>query len=132
MKVCEANSCAQCCLDAAVALLNEDVTRITMHGYYDAYFVNEEDGVKTLRKFSDGCCIFYEKDTGRCEVYEFRPELCKLRPYTINPGTHEPVIDQECKHSTECDPEPELEDRMTEFFNKLQEEIAWRRKTGYF
>jgi Fe-S-cluster containining protein len=132
MEVCEKNNCVQCCMDGEVPLLNEDVSRITMAGYYDAYFVFEEDGVKTIRKFSDGCCIFYKKETGRCEIYKLRPEMCRLRPYTISEGSHEPVIDQECKHCSECKSDSKMESRMTKFFSTFEKEIEWRRKTGYF
>ncbi len=132
MDFCENHKCIQCCLDAQVALLNEDVSRLNARGYYDAYFVEERDGVKFLRRWSDGCCVFYDKDSGNCEIYDARPEECRLRPYTICNGNSEPGIDKGCKFCNECTDNPELRKKMKKFFNKLQEEIAWRRKTGYF
>jgi len=131
MEICEKHNCVACCLNAEVPLLNEDVNRIMMHGYYDVYFVNEQDGVKTIRKFSQGTCVFYKPKDGSCEIYDFRPEICQLRPYTVKEGTHEPMIDESCEHASECKPDPKLEEQMKDFFDTLLKEIEWRRNTGY-
>ncbi len=130
--ICEKNKCSQCCMHAAVPLLNEDVNRIILLGFYDAYFVNEDSGVKLMRTWSDGRCIFFDKDNGGCEIYPHRPEQCKQRPYTIRNDSHKPGIDEECIHCKECTMDPAEVKKMARYFKKLKEEIEWRRKTGYF
>jgi Fe-S-cluster containining protein len=103
-----------------------------MLGYYDAYFVDERDGVKLIRTWSDGSCIFYDKETGACEVFEHRPKQCQLRPYTINNGSNQPGIDIECKYHEELNAENQFIYEMTKYFDTLKKEIEWRRRTGYF
>jgi Fe-S-cluster containining protein len=132
MDICAKSNCVVCCRKAEVALLNEDVNRISMHGYYDAYFTFETDGIKILRTFSDGGCIFFNKNTGSCEIYDYRPEQCRLRPYTTNDGTDSAIIDDTCKHCSDCISEADKENDFSKFITKLREEIAWRKKTGYF
>jgi Fe-S-cluster containining protein len=131
-QLCENKLCIQCCLTASVPLLNEDVNDIIQCGFYDAYFVNADDGVKLIRTWSDGSCIFYKKDTRECEVYDHRPTICRLRPYTIRNDTHEPGVDNDCRFSSECVPDQAVLKKMKRYFDTLQKEIEWRRKTGYF
>jgi Fe-S-cluster containining protein len=103
-----------------------------MLGYYDAYFVDEHDGVKLIRTWSDGSCIFYDKDTRTCKVYEYRPKQCQLRPYTVNGGSNKPGIDDECIYHKELNEENGFIYEMTKYFDTLKKEIEWRRRTGYF
>ena len=132
MEFCEQYNCTACCLAASVPLLSEDVNRIILLGHYDAYFVNEQDGVKVMSTRDDGSCVFYKKDTGSCEIYEVRPLQCRFRPYTICEGSQEPGIDSECKYSSECKEEPEMLKKMREYFETLKKEVEFRRRTGYF
>ena len=132
MEFCEKNNCADCCFEPRVPLLNEDINRIRMHGYYDAYFVDEQNGIKTVRKNDDGTCVFYNKREGFCEIYYSRPERCRLNPYCICEENLEPHVDKFCKHHTSCRDDPEIQQRMSEYLATLQKEIDWRRRTGYY
>jgi Fe-S-cluster containining protein len=132
MEFCDENNCIECCFDVKVPLLNEDINRITQHGFYDVYFVEEDKGIKTLRKREDGSCVFLDKSTGGCEIYSARPEKCKLNPYCICHDNLEPHVDHLCKHSRYCQEDPNQVKRMHEYINQLQKEIEWRRKTGFF
>ena len=85
MEFCDENNCSECCFDVRVPLLNEDVNRIVQSGFYDVFFMEESLGIKTLRKRTDGTCIFLDKRHKVCEIYNIRPERCKLNPYFIKP-----------------------------------------------
>ena len=133
MEFCNDNNCMDCCKDAVVPLLNEDINKIVMHGYYDVYFTEVRDGIKILRTRPDGSCIFYKKDTGSCEIYRTMPERCKLNPYCICGQNHEPCIDTACKYSQNCKEDRQMYEKMHEYIAKLQKEIDWRRKhSGHF
>jgi len=132
MEFCDKYHCADCCLEPKVPLLNEDIDRIIMHGFYDAYFVDEDQGIKTVRQRDDGTCVFYNKLSGLCEVYPSRPERCKLNPYTICKDNLEPEVDRACKHCNQCNKDPVSEKRMSEYLVTLEKEIEWRRRTGHF
>jgi len=132
MGLCERNSCLECCLHAEVPLLNEDVNRIIMYGYYDAYFVQEREGVKTIRTEKDGRCIFFNKNTGLCDVYQSRPERCKMYPWTVNDVTNEAEVDHGCRFAAQCQDDPAMHRRMEKFLQTLKKEIQWRRETRNF
>jgi Fe-S-cluster containining protein len=132
MEFCDKNDCSECCQDARVPLLNEDINKIIMHGYYDAYFVDEERGIKTLRTNDDGTCVFFNSKTRLCDVYQSRPERCRLNPYCICEQNHQPHVDEQCRHNSQIKEDPKMQERMSEYLATLQKEIEWRRKTGYY
>jgi Fe-S-cluster containining protein len=132
MEFCDENNCIECCFDVKVPLLNEDINRITQHGFYDVYFVEEDAGIKTLRKRDDGSCVFLDKSTNGCEIYRSRPEKCKLNPYCICEDNMNPHVDRLCRNSSYCSEDPKQVSRMHEYIAKLQKEIEWRRRTGSF
>ncbi len=132
MDFCDENRCIECCFEVKVPLLNEDINRITQHGFYDVYFVEENKGIKTLRKREDGSCVFLDKRTGDCEIYRARPEKCKLNPYCICEDNLNPHVDRACKYSGHCNEDPKTVNRMHDFINQLEKEIEWRRRTRSF
>ena len=85
-----------------------------------------------MRTWSDGSCIFYNKDDGRCEIEGNEPEQCQQRPYTIRSDSHEPGIDDECIHHKDLELDPDSIKKMATYFDTLKKEIEWRRRTGYF
>ena len=131
MEFCDENQCADCCRDAKVPLLNADVDRIIMHGYYDVYFVDDYKGIKMLRTRDDGSCVFHNKGTGSCEVYVSRPERCKLNPYCINDTDPRPHIDRGCRHSASCKEDPSMKRSMAEYIASLEREIGGRKRAGF-
>ena len=132
MEFCNEKNCSDCCFDPKVPLLNEDINRIIMYGYYDAFFVDEENGIKTLRTRDDGSCVFLNKSTGQCDVYRSRPERCRLNPYCICESNLEPHIDETCRYRGGCNEDPSKHERMSEYLATLQKEVEWRRRTGHF
>ena len=132
MEFCDKNDCNECCLDVRVPLLNEDINRITLNGYYDVFFVEENNGIKTLRTDDDGTCVFYNKETEDCDINNSKPLRCRLNPYCLGHDEHKTQIDRSCKHSTECQDDPDMHKCMHEFVSTLQDEIDWRRRTGNF
>ena len=45
-------------------------------GQYEAY-PDPENGLMELRKESDGFCIYFDRDTRTCGIYENRPGVCR-------------------------------------------------------
>jgi Fe-S-cluster containining protein len=119
-------------MDALIPVLNEDITRISQLGYYDAYTAEEEDGLKLLRTFSTGCCVYFDKAAMKCKIYDYRPELCKIKPVTITKETQEPTRDSQCRYSSDLELTDELIRRMKKIFKTIKKEVKWRRETGYF
>lgn len=132
MEFCDENDCSECCFDARVPLLNDDINQITQYGYFDVYFVEEDKGIKTLRKRDDGSCVFLNRFTGVCDVYDSRPEKCRLNPYCICDDNMNPHVDRNCRNSVFCKEDPKMVKRMHEYITTLQKEIEWRRRTGFF
>jgi len=132
MDFCGNNNCLNCCKNAKIQLIHEDINNIVLYGYYDAYFVDENNGVKTLSTREDGSCVFLNQDTGVCDVYQSRPSGCRFRPYLINEHQQQPTIDEDCKFSNEYQVSPSVKENANNIFEKLKKEVAWRRKTGYY
>jgi Fe-S-cluster containining protein len=128
MDSCAKHNCNTCCSQADVPLLNEDIDKIRQYGYYDAYFVEEAGGVKTMRKLS-GNCIF-SNDLGGCEIYMNRPLRCKLLPLTYNPDTNRAEVDTGCRYHAEYKISKTMSRRMEDYIARLDHEINWRRETG--
>jgi Fe-S-cluster containining protein len=132
MEFCKNHNCSACCLNPKIYLTAIDVNNITGNGFYDVYFVTESDGIKTIRTNDDGSCVFFKEELGGCEIYNSRPEQCKLRPNIFTTHDAEPTIDESCKFSQEYSEDKEFNERLTKFKERLQKEVAWRKKTGYF
>lgn len=132
MEFCDDNNCAECCKDARVPLLNEDIDKIIYHGYYDVFFVEEYKGIKLMRTKEDGSCVFFDQYNRDCKIYSTRPERCRLNPYCICEDNDEPHVDKDCQHSKQCNSDPNMVKRMHEYVTTLQKEVEWRRRTGYF
>ncbi|MGE0079765.1 MAG: YkgJ family cysteine cluster protein [Thiohalomonadaceae bacterium] len=52
--------------------------RLTKEGIVERY--NARSGIFTLARLANGDCIFLERDTRRCSVYENRPDTCRNHP----------------------------------------------------
>lgn len=52
--------------------------RLTREGIVERY--NAKSEIFTLARFSNGDCIFLERDTRRCTVYDRRPDTCRDHP----------------------------------------------------
>ncbi len=110
-------------------LLNADVDKIIMYGYYDTYFVKEINGVKIMRVNEDGSCVFFKQ--GQCEVYNDRPERCRLYPWSVD-DHGKACLDDGCPYSGQIPDSAEMRRRMERFAMQLDKEIMGRRKTGNF
>lgn len=42
--------------------------------------LNQRDGIFTLAQHSSGDCLYLERNTRRCTVYERRPDTCRRHP----------------------------------------------------
>jgi Fe-S-cluster containining protein len=55
--------------------------RIADRGFKD-FCEPDESGVYWIKRKSNGSCMFLSKDN-KCIVYDVRPSVCKLEPFTI-------------------------------------------------
>jgi len=77
-------------------LSRADIARLTRLGYRLEEFAElGPDGVYYLRNV-DGHCVFLDTATGRCRVYPWRPEGCRLYPLVYDPESGEVTVDPEC------------------------------------
>ena len=126
MTFCQENICTQCCLEADVLLLQEDIDRLIMTGYYDVYFSEDVAGAKIIRKV-DGKCIFFKN--GRCEVYHIRPKRCQLYPLSYDDDTGTVHAVEICRYKNNYKITGKDIAEMEEFVARLKKEIEKRR--GY-
>ena len=80
-------------------LTERDIKRIEKLGYARDYFVRYVDGVPTLKTREDGSCVFLEN--GRCSIYKYRPEGCRLYPLVWVRGSGRATLDTHCPYRYE-------------------------------
>ena len=86
----------QCCFETEMTLTREDVMRIGELGYKPKdYLVRSEDGFCEL-KLIDGFCLFYDRTTKLCTIYDHRPAGCKYYPITYHWTKRKCVLDHDC------------------------------------
>lgn len=83
------SQCGDCCTGApgyvwvnkaeiaalAAALDESDVSQ------FEAMYVRKVGIRKTLREYSDGACVFFDRQTRKCKVYSARPRQCRTWPF---------------------------------------------------
>ncbi len=61
-------------------LCQEDIKRLEQQGYGKESFAQfDKAGYATLRN-REGCCVFYDAEKRKCNVYANRPSGCRLYP----------------------------------------------------
>jgi len=91
-----------------MTLTGADVSRLEAAGF--TRFTEQRPNGDIQLKNHDGGCIFL--DGGRCEVYEVRPEGCRLYPLILDLGLNRVVRDKVCPHREEFSMDPDRIDRL--------------------
>ncbi len=100
---CGFRDCFYCCLNTEMLLTEEDVKRIeTYTDYKRSEFLlplEETRGFYQLRNVPSpiGRKCFFLTNKGKCSIYKFAPEGCKLYPLVMNLDTKEVMVDYECR-----------------------------------
>ena len=76
-------------------LAPSDIERLESLGFKREDFAVFDGQFYRLRNV-DGYCFFYDKKTGRCKVYPYRPVGCSAYPIVFDVETGEYVVDTEC------------------------------------
>ena len=66
-------------MEQRVVLSEEDIDRIVSLGYPLEYFTEVRNGFYYLKNYG-GRCVFYDPDSRKCRIYEYRPLTCRLYP----------------------------------------------------
>jgi hypothetical protein len=61
----------------------EEQQRIEAKGFKNFLDHNEETGINWIRRNKDGSCLFLTREN-KCAIYEVRPAICRLEPFTIS------------------------------------------------
>jgi len=56
--------------------------QLEQRGYKDFFERPDETGIYWVRRKNDDSCFFLGKNN-KCEIYELRPAICRLEPFTI-------------------------------------------------
>jgi uncharacterized protein len=96
MNLCQ--TCGICCLSTEMQLSNEDIELIANKSELKKEdFCEFYDGFFRLKNV-DGHCIFFQKETISCEIYNFRPFGCKLYPMIFDSEKNKCSLDDDCPH----------------------------------
>ena len=83
-----------CCKLGGPTLTKKDITKIQSAGHSLEDFIQPPKNdatncIGSLKTRTDGSCIFLKHDKQQnkqnCEIYDFRPALCKIYPFHFEP-----------------------------------------------
>ncbi|MGC8970171.1 MAG: YkgJ family cysteine cluster protein [Conexivisphaera sp.] len=97
---CLLHGCHLCCVNTEMPLSERDVERLESLGYRREEFARRVGGLTVLATKEDGSCYFLD-GSGRCSVYESRPEGCRLYPLVWSTETGRATLDTECPYRYE-------------------------------
>lgn len=113
---CLNHDCQECCIKTRMPLARSDIERIRNIGYRFKFFVVKK-GKERYLKNSAGKCVFL-KDRG-CNIYEFRPEGCKLYPLIHDVVSGRTFIHEFCPYGYEFKFNKEEVNRLNLLFEEL-------------
>ena len=76
--------CGICCTETEMLLSKKDIERIEKLGFQKRNFVKyDKQGFAQLRNH-DSYCVFYNRKSQRCGIYENRPIGCRVYPVILD------------------------------------------------
>jgi Fe-S-cluster containining protein len=108
-----------------MTLTVRDVKRLERAGCRD--FLRRTAGGELQLVNLDGRCLFL--DRGRCEIYPFRPEGCRLYPLVLDLADGRVVKDTDCPHHREFELNEDAADRLRRSVAREAVEARMRLRT---
>lgn len=96
-------SCAKCCYQTEMLLLNHDIRRITKLGYELRDFAVKREGLYYLKN-AGGHCVFLDVKSKLCKIYRWRPLGCRLYPIVYYVDEGRIGVDPECPLAHDVSP----------------------------
>lgn len=93
--ICLDNKCIKCCIKTSMLLTENDINKIKNLGYKKEFFVKKIINTQKLKN-KDGKCVFHNGKI--CQIYENRPEGCKIYPLIFDVDLKSAVVDRECSY----------------------------------
>jgi Fe-S-cluster containining protein len=75
-------NCGVCCRMQPPDVNKAEQKQIEAKGFTDFYDRPDETGIAWIRRKKDGSCFFLTKNN-KCAIYDVRPAVCGLEPFTI-------------------------------------------------
>lgn len=80
---CKCGCCGMCCIYCTpISLDAEDIKRLVDKGHIRDSFVKVIDGDTFFKIYTP--CMFLDKNTLKCQIYEDRPNTCRKYPFISN------------------------------------------------
>ncbi|MGQ4875220.1 MAG: YkgJ family cysteine cluster protein [Promethearchaeia archaeon] len=97
INICE--DCGICCKNTEMLISLEDIDSIIENSQRiikkeDFVLVND-DGLYQLKN-KDGYCVFFNKSTKSCNIYDYRPEGCRFYPLIYDFNRNNCILDKDC------------------------------------
>mgnify|MGYP000427398019 CR=1 FL=1 len=97
-------SCGLCCKETEMILAPSDVARLERLGYSRREFAVFDGRFYRLRNVG-GYCYFYNRGSGLCRVYPYRPLGCAIYPIVYDANAGRFTLDEECPLAYDTKPE---------------------------
>jgi Fe-S-cluster containining protein len=92
-------NCGNCCIETEMILSEQDIDLIIKLGSKklskDKFVIVNKDGFFQLKNI-EGHCVFFDKTSKKCNIYEYRPKGCRFYPLIYDFLEQKCVLDEEC------------------------------------
>jgi Fe-S-cluster containining protein len=87
--------CGVCCENTEMLLSDADIEHLERKGHDEQNFTRYDRHGYARLKNRDGLCVFYDVEKRQCQVYEYRPQGCRIYPvlYSEQEGI---IVDDLC------------------------------------
>ncbi len=91
--------CGKCCIETEMIVSEDDISLIIRkcQNYLpnQAFYFKNEDNLFQLKNI-EGNCIFFEKNSKICNIYEYRPQGCRFYPLIFDFEKQKCIYDKYC------------------------------------
>ena len=91
--------CGNCCLSTEMIISENDIQLILNKAHLNLsrgdFIRKNSEGYFELKNV-EGHCVFFEKNTKLCKIYEFRPQGCSFYPLIYDSDQKQCIYDKDC------------------------------------
>ncbi|MFW9827971.1 MAG: YkgJ family cysteine cluster protein [Candidatus Thorarchaeota archaeon] len=97
INICE--NCGKCCIETEMLLSIQDIDLLVNNSVYqldrDDFALKNAEGFYQLKNI-EGHCYFFDVSSKNCNIYEYRPQGCRIYPLIYDFQTEKCTLDKDC------------------------------------
>ena len=94
--------CGKCCIETEMIVSKQDINLIKRKCFerinMREFVFKDKDGLFQLKNI-EGYCVFFDKVSKGCTIYEYRPQGCRYYPLIFDSYLKKCILDKDCPRS---------------------------------